>query len=343
MSSAGQSNSGGIASFLQGIPAPTTQSTSTTYPLWLTQAMQQVIGAAGNLAQQPYTQFPGPTVAQPSATTQRAWNLAGSNVGNWQPDVSQAGALTSAAAAPITSSDINTFLNPYQDYITGALNRNLQENVLPGVQDKFVSAGQSRSPQEAEITNRALRDNQIAVGQSLAGGYQGALNSLLQQRQQQAAAGAQFGQLGALNSQLGSVDLSNLAAAGTAQDTSHQANINAALNQFYQQQQYPYQQLSFLSDIMRGLPTQESGTTTQTVNAGQTFAPSPLATYAGTAGLSSGLGGSSTGSLSGLKRGGHVTPRRLAIGGPMMMPGAVPMARGFVPQPGALQQFRMAA
>ena len=36
-----------------------------------------------------------------------------------------------------------------------AANKNLFENQLPQIQDRFVSAGQSRSPQEMQATNNA--------------------------------------------------------------------------------------------------------------------------------------------------------------------------------------------
>jgi hypothetical protein len=304
MSSPGQPS--GISSFLNGIAAPETTSSSTQYPLWLQQAIESIAGAAGNLAQQPYQQFPGPTVAAPSQQTQEAWKTAGTNVGNYQPALNQASALTQASAAPITASDISTFLNPYESYVTGALNRNLTDNILPAVQDKFVSAGQSRSPQEAQLTGQAIYGTQQAAGQSLAGAYQGALDSLMRQRQQQGSAGAALGQLGALTQQLGATDVGQLAAAGNAQDVIAQSNINAALNQFQQQQQYPYQQLGFLSDIINRVPIQATGQTTTSVQSGNVFAPSPLATFAGTL-----AGGNSVG----LARGGRVVPMRRRVMG----------------------------
>lgn len=303
MSSTGTSSApSGISSFLSGIPTPTVASASTSYPLWLQQAMESTLGAATNLAQTPYQQFPGPTVAAPSAQTTQAQKLAGQNVGNYQPALQGALSMTNAAAAPITSGDISSFMNPYQSYLTGALNTNLQQNVLPGIQDKFVSAGQSRSPQEAQLTGQAIYGNQQAVGQSLAGGYQGALNSLLQQRQQQLGAGAQLGTLAGAQQQLGAGDVQQLAASGSAQDQLAQQNINSALNQFQQQTQYPYQQIGFLSDVLRGLPVQAAGseTTGTTTNYANTQ-PSPLATLLGTQGGLSGAG---------LARGGRVLPFR---------------------------------
>lgn len=285
----------------QPSPAPTSSDASTSAPLWLQQYLAQTLGAATAAAAQPYTPFPGPTVPQPSAATTSAWGMASGNVGNYQPYLNNAGALTQAAGAPVTGSDINTFLNPYQDYVTGALNRNLQQNILPSIQDRFVGAGQSRSPQELEMTQRAAQDTQTAIGQSLAGGYQGAVNSLLQQRQQQGAAGSQFGTLANTASNLGGFDVGQVAAAGNAQDTLAQQNLNAAQQQFTQQQQYPYQQLGFLSNIVRGLPSAGSNTATTGTTYNYTPTPSPLAQFLGGV-----LGGNQLSKSLGLRRGGRV-------------------------------------
>lgn len=310
-------SSSGLSSFLTGFPHPETVSASTQYPLWLSQAMEAVINSAGSTAQQPYQPFPGPTVATPSAQTTQAEALAGSNVGAWQPAVQQAQTTVNNATQPISAADISAFMNPYQDYITKGLDTNLQQNILPGIQDKFVSAGQSRSPQEAQITGQGIYNTQQAVGQSLAGGYQGALNSLLQQRQQQIQGGAAQGTLGALQSQLGAVDTGQLAAAGATQDQNAQANINSAMNQFTAQQQYPYQQLGFLANIINGLPVQYSGSQTNTVGNNSLYnGVSPLLAFANTLTASN---------ASGFKRGGQVMPFRRPA------------------QQGALSHMRMAA
>lgn len=61
-------------------------------------------------------------------------------------------------------------MNPY---LGGALNtmatmsnRNLMENVLPGVNSTFAGNGQFGSTRNADFTNRALRDNQDSINQS---------------------------------------------------------------------------------------------------------------------------------------------------------------------------------
>jgi hypothetical protein len=305
--------SNGITSFLfQGDPIPpqpTGSDTSSSYPLWLQDYTYNLANAASNLASTPYQAYGGPTVAAPSATTLQAQQLAASNVGNYQPYLQQAGALTQAAGTPLTGQQIQQYMNPFENTVIGgiesSLNTNLNQNVLPGIQDRFVTAGQSRSPQEMQATNNAVYQNQQAIGQqvgsALETGYNGALQEANAQQTAQQQAGAQLGTLGSLTQALGQGDVASLAASGQQQDTLAQNNINAAMNAFYQQQQYPYQQLGFASNIIRGLPVntnqQTSGVTYQ--NSGYTA--SPLASL-GQLALGSGV----------LARGGRVSKRRIA-------------------------------
>lgn len=436
-------------------PQPTATDTQSQYPEWLQDYVYSIGQSATNLASQPYSQFPGPTVATPSNATLAAQSLAGNNVGNWQPDISQAYTNTNNAAAPLDGAAINSYTSPYyqtvqgagagltgalsqasgnagadytdflnrgalgnagaytgqlsgsaigagQDY-TGALNQatqaaipsylspylgnvvggiesslntNLFQNTLPAIQDKFVSAGQSRSPQEAQLTSEAIYANQNALGQAVAPaleqGYTtalgaaqnatnagfgagnqfstsglsaatGAANTGLNaglgsantgfglgstgynlgtstaenQQQMQQATGAQFGQLGALTQQLGGYDVGQLAASGQAQDTTRQANLNAAQNQFNAQQQWPYQNLAFASNIIRGQPVASNTYTVGLSPSSQnSYTPSPLSAFVGTTlgasaignGLNSATTGQALNSAQQLRKGGRVRP-----------------------------------
>lgn len=292
-------------------PTPTGSDTATSYPAWLQAYVYNLANAAQGLAGSPYTPYTGQKVATPSAATQQSWGMATGNVGNWQPNLGYADAYTASAGAPITGDDIGRFFNPYTDKVIGGLtdasNRNLFNTVLPRIQSQFVSAGQSRSPQEMQFTADALRGSQDSLNNAIAGaqqtGWQGALNAAMQGKQMQQTAGAQIGQLGALRQQLGAADTGQVAAAGQAQDTVNQTNVNSALNDWYAQQQWPYQNLGFASNIIRGLPV---NTNTQTVG----MAPAGSTSYAASP-LSSFLGASLGARSLGYRQGGEVTRRRV--------------------------------
>jgi len=272
--------------------------TSTTSgPVWLQEGYQNLAQRASDLSNTPYHGWGGQFVASPSDTTKSAWNLANQNVGSYQPYLQQASNLTSSAATPLSSSDVQNFLNPYQDYVTKGITQNFNENVLPSIQDKFVSAGQSRSPQEAELTGRATRDLNTSIGNSMASAYQGALSSALQQKQQQGQLGAQMGSLGSLQSGLGTQDVTNLTNAGNAQDTRSQQALNAQIQEFNNQKNDPYQKLQFLSGIYGGINPNVVGLTTN-----QTTTSSPAAGSL----LGNVMGNSSFLSTMGMAKGGHV-------------------------------------
>lgn len=96
--------------------------------------------------------------------------------------------------------DVQNYMNPYQDQIVNQIatlgNRNLQENVLPRVNQQFIGAGQYGATGHQNLMNRALRDNQEAIsqaqGQALHGGYNTALQTSLaaQTGQRERALGA---------------------------------------------------------------------------------------------------------------------------------------------------------
>src|SRR5580658_3287291 len=177
--------SGALSSLFSGSitpPQPTGSDTSTGGPVWLQDYLYNVDQAASNLAAQPYTPFPGPSVATPSSATTQAWQQASANQGDWQPQLTQAqnttnGALnlsaqganliqsaspyiqqgagltnqavgmTEAASQPIGASQINQYMSPYTSDVVGALqqaaNTNLQQNQLPLISSQFVGAGQA--------------------------------------------------------------------------------------------------------------------------------------------------------------------------------------------------------
>jgi hypothetical protein len=289
-----------VADFLfQGaapVQQPTGSDSTTNFPAWLQEQTYNASNAAFNLANQPYTPYPGQEVAPPSPATTASWQMAQNNVGSYKPDLAQAGALTQAAGTPVSEQDISNYLNPYTKDVTGALARlagqNLSENLLPSVNDTFIKNGSFGGSQDSEFNNRAVRDTQASLLNAQAGalqqGYQGALTAAQAQKAQEGSVGAQFGQLGALGTQLGAADVSQVAGAGQAQDTLAQQNINASMNNFQQQQQWPYQNLAFASNIIHGLPV---GSTTQTagLTTPSSYAPSPLASGLGTYALSNGL------------------------------------------------------
>ena len=182
-------------------------------------AYNQASQAAGNIA--------GSAQPMLSAAAQAAGNITGAaspyiNKSSQLADQSAAGSsLTSAnpylqAAAQKATTGIADYMNPYQqnamDVIAKQGARNLSENLLPGVSDAFIKAGQFGGTRMGEFGSRALRDTQEAILNQQATmanqGYGQAVNA-------SAADLARQAQIGSTAGQLSSTDLARqLSAAG---------------------------------------------------------------------------------------------------------------------------------
>lgn len=296
---------------------------------------QSGLGTATGLteAQKSYLS-PGAVAQNLGAGQQLFGRAAGMDIaGAAQPYMAQAGQTATAG--------IGGYMSPYQqnvlDVIAKQGARNLTENILPGVSDAFIRAGQFGSSRMGDIGSRAIRDTQEAIlsqqAQAAQQGYTQALGASQadlarqaqlagtagqltgQQMQQLAALGQaqtgagqaqqQFGlgaaqaaqqaqasdyqrqmsalqQLAAMQQQqqaMGAADVAALETAGMSQQQQQQRQLDAAYQQFMEQQMYPRQQLDWLNTQIRGMAPITPQTTTQQGYTTQ-FSPSPLSQLA---------------------------------------------------------------
>lgn len=170
-------------------------------------------------------------------------------------------ALTAAnpylqSASQSSAANINQYMSPYQqgvlDVIARQGARNLSENLLPGVSDAFIRAGQFGSNRMGEFGSRALRDTQEAVlnqqANALQQGYTQALGAsqadLARQAQLAGTVGSisgadlsrilqgagQYQNIGQTAGQLSSQEMQNLINLGQARTTAGQAQQQFGLN-----------------------------------------------------------------------------------------------------------------
>ena len=304
-------------------------------------------------------------------------------IGAAQPYLNQAGATTAQAladraltaanpylqaATQTSAQNVGQYMSPYQqgvlDVIAKQGARNLQENILPGVSDAFIKAGQFGSSRMGEMGSRAIRDTQEAIlnqqAQAAQQGYGQALSAAQADlaRQAQLAGtvgsisgadlsrilqgGSQYGNLAQTSGQLTSQQMQNLASlgqaqtqagqaqqqfglsaaqaeqqaraadyqrqmsalnqfaqmqqqeqamraadvaaletAGQAQQSQQQKQLDAAYQQFQEEQLYPKQQMDWLSTQIRGMAPITPQTVTQSGQTmGATYSPSPLSQLA---------------------------------------------------------------
>jgi len=217
-------------------------------------------------------------------------------------------------AAPFLAQSAQSFpgqVDQYMDpYIDNVLNRqeelsqrNLTENLLPAVQESFIGSGAFGSDRMAEIMGRVGRDSAEGLqGQQLgalsqAYGQAGQLFGADRSRQLQAGAtagqlagqtgelqlraGQQLGALGEAQRRLQAGDAASLEAVGAQQRGLGQQSLDLAYDDFLRQQNYPREQLDWMSQIVRGLPSSRTTQTTRTAPLdGATFGASPLAQIA---------------------------------------------------------------
>lgn len=227
-----------------------------------------------------------------------------------------------SGAAPLMGStgaydprSYQAFMDPYMEDVVAQTQADIARKGLiaqQGIGAQAASAGAFGGARQAvaeQELQRNVMDQQARTGAQLRSqGYgmaqQMAQNAFQNQMARQQSAAQIFGQLGqgigALGSSLAKTGLSQ-AALGEAAQTGQQKDINALLSlggleqqqaqsQFdaaratdLERQYEPYQRLSFMSDIFRGVPSTQTSLTSQT-------APSPSA-ISQIAGLGVGLGG----------------------------------------------------
>ena len=289
-----------MASLFQGDPQTATSYTasSTETPKWMQDAIYNQIQWATNAAQTPYTPYTMPTVAGASPLQEQAYSQIQQNQGSWKPTLGAAQSGLQGLAGKTSVGDIQSYMNPYTSNVTDQIAklgaRNLTENLLPGVSDSFVRAGQFGGNRMGEFGARALRDTQESVLGQQAGalqqGYTQALGASQADLSRQQSALGQLATTAGQGQQMGLADAAALEAAGKGVQGQQQAELDAAYKQWQQEQLYPKQQLDWLSTQVRGMaPITPQSTIQSGTSTGQTYSASPLSQLAAAGAAGAGL------------------------------------------------------
>lgn len=235
-----------------------------------------------------------PTQIAGLSPQQRAAIEAGmSGIGSFQPFLTGgAGAVSQgimdAQGAGYTPSSYQEFMDPFtedviqQQYQDIARQGDIARQQIGSQAARSGAFGGSRQAvAEAEL-GRNVMEQQARTGSALrSAGFQQAQQSAQQAAQQQLRQAQLGGQLGAglagigqLGQQLGTQDVNTLLGLGGLTQqfgyqgaggfTPGQAQLTAEQSNLMAQQGSPYQQLSFLSDIFRGVPSTQQTTTATT-------------------------------------------------------------------------------
>jgi len=277
-----------MASFTQGSPLPnTTSTTGTAMPDWYNSYMQNLSSWGQGMAQQPYQSYTGPRIADVSPQQTEAYNQVEQQTTNpgYQPMLDQAQQTMTNSLQPYSETEMNKYLSPYISGVTDRIatlgNRNLNENILPGINSTFTGAGQFGSTRQGDFTNRAIRDTTTGIADAQATALQNAYDAANKNYAGWNTAGQQnataAGNLAGQEQSVGLKGAGALEAVGQTLQGQDQQNLNLAYQDFQNQRDYPWQQLSKMQGVMSGaqLPT----TQTQTASGG--YSASPLSTLLG--------------------------------------------------------------
>lgn len=248
---------------------------------------------ADKTAQQPFQAYSNNANAfvAPLTPTQQA-GIQNTNImaGAAQPFYQAGAGLTAQGAQSVNPQALNIgqFYNPYTQAVAAPTLQALQ-------QQQAVERSSLVNPQTAKsfggdrsgiVQANLNRQQDLATAQAIAPIYQNAFQQALGAAQQQQGvglaaeqananralqAGAQFGQLGTGAQQAGLAGAQAQLGAGTTEQQTQQAGLQALYNQWQQQQAYPFQIAQFLANIAMGTGSLSGNTTTSVQQGGGGF------------------------------------------------------------------------
>lgn len=314
-------------SYLFGNSQPNAVDTSTAatngMPAWYQQYLSGIAGKATQVAgSQANMDVPAQSVAGFNTDQTNAFQKVRDNQGSWQPSLNAAttaaGSIVpgatglvdqaqTAVGGPAQSWDTTQaqkYMSPYTTQVLDNIQRlglrNLNENLLPAVQDQFIGSGQFGSTRNADILGRTVRDANTDISGQMAGALNSAYTNAQtaftsdanrQQQQQQLqgntalqganaltsagqSAATTLGALGQTTQQLGLSDAQQLNAVGTQQQGLQQEGLNTAYTNATNANNFDWNTLNNLNSVVRGLQLPQNAA--QTTNAPGMTGASPL-------------------------------------------------------------------
>lgn len=256
--------------FGNSVPSSITSGTTTTnssLPDWLQDYTKGLMGNATQVAGEAYQPYTGARIADQTPDQVNAAQGVRDAQGQWQPGIDFAsGGINSQGIDPRTGlptggSNIQNYMNPYMDQVVNRIGdlgqRNFTERLLPQINSTFSGSGQFGSDRNMDFLNQGVRDtNESILGQqasALNTGFQNAVTNF-QNDATRVGNAANMGQT------LSYQDIGMLDASGQKQQNIGQQSLDQGYQDFMAQQNYPKQNLDWLSQIMRGLPAQNQQT-----------------------------------------------------------------------------------
>lgn len=255
-------------------------------PDWAKPYAKETLGKAAALTDQPYQPYTGgERIAGFDPLQQQAQAATGTMTTAPQlqaaTGIAGAAGLGSLAAGDVyqqmatTPGAMQAYMSPYMQNVVDIEKREAQRQAdiaRTGRGAQAVRAGAFGGSRQAIMENEAERNLQQQMGDIQARGLQSAFDRAQQAQQFGAELGLRgYGQAGQLAQTLGGLGatqfgqqkdiISMQAAAGKERQALEQQRLSQQYQDFLRQQQFPYQQLGFMSDMLRGIPVGQTATT----------------------------------------------------------------------------------
>lgn len=245
--------------------ATQTVTTETTVPDWVDQAAQQNLATAKQYASLPYVAYGGTLLAGFSPEQLAAFDAVRKMQGNAPAQIAQATA--DAINLPDT---IGSLYSPMTAGVESNSFANIMRMLATTRQAIRINAAQQGTlggTREAIDLGMAGSDAQRALGSSIGNIAGGAWMDATRQALGSIAA---RGDLATAGQSATIADTQALAAIGGEQQTQQQTTYAQALQQWQQQQNYPYQQMAILQSVLAGTPYGATTTSSQPYNTNRT-------------------------------------------------------------------------
>ncbi len=198
--------------------------------------------------------------------------LGRAGIGGYQPFMQQATTAAMQSGAFNQPGAVAQFMNPFEQAV---VQQSMQDIARSGLQQQNQLAAQavgagafggSRQGIAQQELNRNILDQQARTAAQLrATGFGQAQQAAQQAAQTAGQQAAQFGTMAGQAQQFGAQDVNTLLGLGSLQQGQAQGALDIARQNALAQQALPFQQVGFMSDIFRGVPSlQQTSTATTT-------------------------------------------------------------------------------
>lgn len=271
----------------------TTSTSSVNLPPYLEGPVMQLLARANTLSQNALPTYGGPRIADFTPDQLQAFQMTRDRAGI-SPGMAMRGFDTAnKGIQALTQADLDRYMNPYQKAVT---QQQLDEHYrksdqeMAGLRDqaqKVGAFGGSRLGVAESMQRRntsQLADQIVNAGASQS--FNTALNQFNTQKQRELTGAGTMADISKQYAGNTAADINSLLATGGQQQGLGQQNLNTAYNDYLEQRNAPYQQVSWLTDILAGAPagrTTVGNASTNTTGTGTTTTPgaNPLTSLLG--------------------------------------------------------------